>query len=135
MGWFRTRKLAVAWVALLALACQLVLTYGHVHFGATGSGNYSFGELGAGLVATALVSDRGHVSGDPSEPQQKSPNGLPDFCAICASIGLAGTLVVPEAPVIGAPTSSIHTLPWPLAAVEPVSFDHLPFNARGPPRA
>jgi hypothetical protein len=135
MGWFRTKKVAVAWVALLALACQLVLTYGHVHFGATGSGNYSFGDLGAGVVATALVSDRGQVSGDPSEPQQKSPNGLPDFCAICASIGLAAALLVPESPVIAAPTPSIQILPWSLAAVEPASLDHLLFDARGPPKA
>jgi hypothetical protein len=43
--------------------------------------------------------------------------------------------VVPVAPGIAAPTSSIQGLPWSLAAIEPASFDHLLFDARGPPKA
>ena len=135
MGWFRTKKVAVAWVALLALACQLVLSYGHIHFGAIGFGKFSFIEFGAGSVMPVLAADVAQSSADPSETPQKALTGLPDFCAVCASIGLAGTLIVPDAPVIAVPTSSIDALPWSLAATEPASVDHLLFNARGPPRA
>jgi hypothetical protein len=130
MGWFRTKQVAIAWVALFALACQLVLSYGHVH-----SGTFSSGKFSAGLVTLALAAEGAQSSADPLVPPQKSPTGFPDFCAICASIGLAGTLLVPESPVIAAPTPSIQILPWSLAAVEPASFDHLLFNARGPPKA
>jgi hypothetical protein len=128
MGWFRTRQVAIACVALFALACQLVLTYGHVHSGTISSAK-------SGLFTLALAADGAETTADPSAPLQKSPPGLPDFCAICASIGLAGTLVVADAAGIAAPTSSVKALPWSLAAVEPASVDRLLFNARGPPKA
>ena len=80
MGWFRTRKVAVAWVALLALACQLVLSYGHVHSSLIGTGNYSFGDASCGSVAMALAADDGGQSAtDPSAPPQKSPNRYSGF--------------------------------------------------------
>jgi hypothetical protein len=137
MGWFRTKQVTVAWVALFALACQLVLSYGHVHTSPFNSGKLGFGDVGPGSVTLALIADgdQSQSSADPTTPRQKSPTGLPDFCAICASIGLSGTLIVPDAPVVSAPTSSIQALPWSLAAVEPASVDHLFFSARGPPTA
>ncbi len=135
MGWFRTKQVAVAWLALFALACQLVLSYGHIHTSPFNSGKFGFGDVGAGSVTLALVADGVQSSADPSAPPQKSPRSLLDFCAICASISLAGTLLVPESPVIAALTPSIQILPWSLAAVEPASFDHLLFDARGPPKA
>jgi hypothetical protein len=135
MCWLRTKRVAVAWVALFALACQLVLSYGHIHTSPFNAGKFGFGDVGAGSGALSLVADGNQSSADPSAPPQKKSTGLPDFCAICASIGLAGTLIVPDAPVFSAPTSSIQALPWSLAAVEPASCDHILFSARGPPTA
>jgi hypothetical protein len=115
-------------LALFALACQFLLSFGHVHL---------LGSFNGGPPTWAAAADGGDSSPaiSPSSPR-KSPAGLPgDFCAICASINLAGTLVVPESPVIAAPTPSIQILPWSLAALEPTSFDHLLFDARGPPKA
>jgi hypothetical protein len=127
MSWFRSNRGGVAWLAFFALACQFVLAFGHVHLGKTGSGAVSW-------AATIDGSGSSPVS-SPSSPQ-KNPTSIPDdFCAICANIGLAGTLVVPDAPIIIAPSSFIHVLPWSLAASEPASFDHVLFNARGPPQA
>ena len=126
MGWFRANRGMVTWLAFFALACQLLLSFGHVHLGKFSGGS-----------AAWAVADTGDASADvpPSSPQ-KNPTGLAgDFCAICANISLAGTLVVPILAIILAPDSFAEVLRWSLAASEPASFDHLPFNARGPPQA
>jgi hypothetical protein len=126
MRWFRSNRGAVAWLAFFALACQLLLSFGHVHVSKFSGGS-----------ATWAAAETGDASADvpPSSPQ-KSPTGLAgDFCAICVNISLAGTLVVPILAFILAPDSFIEVLRWSLAASEPASFDHVLFNARGPPHA
>jgi hypothetical protein len=115
----------VAWLAFFALACQLLLSFGHVHVGKFSGGS-----------AAWAAAETGDASADvpPSSPQ-KSPTGLAgDFCAICANISLANALVVPVLAIILAPSLFTEVLRWSLAVCEPASFDHLPFNARGPPR-
>jgi hypothetical protein len=126
MGWFRSNRGVVAWVALFALACQLVLSFGHVHAGPFGGGSLEF-----------AAAETGNASADspPSAPQ-KDPIGLAgDYCAICASIGLAGALILPILATILGARLFTDILPWSLAASEPASFDHVPFSARGPPHA
>jgi hypothetical protein len=126
MRWFRSNRGVVAWLAFFALACQLVLSFGHVHAGQFGGGSTAWAAAGTGDAPTAVP---------PSSPQ-KNPIGLAgDFCAICANIGLAGTLILPILAIILAPRLFTGVLPWSLAAQEPASFDHPPFRARGPPRA
>jgi hypothetical protein len=124
MGWFRTNRGTVAWLAFFALACQLFLSFGHVHVGKFSGGS-----------AAWAAAESGDSSADvpPSSPQ-KNPTGLAgDFCAICANISLAGTLVLPILAIILAPSLFTETLPWSLTVSEPASFEHVPFNARGPP--
>jgi hypothetical protein len=125
MGWFRLNRSIVTWLAFFALACQLLLSFGHVHVGKFSGGSAAW--------AAAVTGD---ASADvpPSSPQ-KNPTGLAgDFCAICANISLANALVVPILAIILAPSLFTEVLRWSLAASEPASFGHLPFNARGPPR-
>jgi len=116
----------VAWLAFFALACQLLLSFGHVHIP-------KFGGASAAWAAT----ETGDASADAAPPPaQKNPAGLAgDFCAICANISLAGTLILPILAIILAPRLFTEVLPWPLAASAPSSLDHLPLNARGPPHA
>jgi len=124
MRWFRSSRGGVAWLAFFALACQLLLSFGHVHLGKfSGPVTWAAAEDG---VAPASV-----------PPPQKAPTGLADeFCAICANIGLAGALVVPDSPMVVAPPSaSVQKPRWALAASASGSFDHLLFDARGPPHA
>src|ERR1700730_5186594 len=126
MRWFRANRGVVTWLAFFALACQLLLSFGHVHLG----------KFGGSSVAWAAA-ETGDGSADvlPSSPQ-KAPTGLAgDFCAICANISLANTLVLPILAIILAPSLFTEVLRWSLAASEPASFDHVPFNARGPPHA
>jgi hypothetical protein len=126
MAWFRSNRGVVAWWALFALACQLVLSFGHVHASKFDSSS---------LVSAAVETGHAPADGPPSSPE-KNPIGLAgDFCAICASINLAGTLILPILAIILTPRLFTEILPWSLAASEPASFDHRPFSARGPPHA
>ena len=124
MRWFRSNTGIIGWLAFFALACQLVLTFGHVHAGK------GFG--GAGWAAVA-------AAGDGADQVPVSPPILPgtsdDFCAICAHINLAGALVVPLAPLLILSISFISRLPSPEAETSPRSIAHLLFDARGPPSA
>jgi hypothetical protein len=126
MGWFRSNRSVVAWLAFFALACQLVLSFGHVHAG----------QFGDGLTAwSSAKTGNGSASGPPSSPQNQ-PIGLAgDLCAICANISLANTLILPILAIILTPRLSTEILLWSLAASEPASFDHFAFSARGPPQA
>jgi hypothetical protein len=132
MGWLRSKRTGVGWLALFALTCQIVLAYGHVHLGKINGGSGASTTVWS--IAAAPVADPDAAA--PSSPLQKNPNGLADdFCAICASVSLASTLVVPVAPAIDIPTTSVRALPWWSASTELASLDHFLFNARGPPHA
>jgi hypothetical protein len=126
MGWFRSNRGVVAWLAFFALASQLLLSFGHVHVG----------QLTGGSAAWAAI-ERGNAPGDVAlSPPPKNPTGLAgDFCAICANINLAGTLVLPILAAVLAPRLFSEILQWSLTANQPASPDHPPFSARGPPHA
>jgi hypothetical protein len=132
MGWFRSNRCSVVRLALFALACQFVLAFGHVHLG-----KISAGSDGLAIVALATAADVGSSSADASSSAPpKKPAGLADvFCPVCASIGMAGTLVAPTSPAVAPPVSASQHLRWSSAAIDPQSFDHLLFDARGPPLA
>ena len=126
MRWFRSNRGGVAWAAFFALACQLLLSFGHVHAGKFSGGSAAWAAAESGNAAADVP---------PSSPQKK-PIGLAgDFCAICANISLANTLVLPILAIILTTRLFTEILPWSVAASEPAAFDHLPFSARGPPHA
>jgi hypothetical protein len=136
MHWFRSHRLKVASLALFALVCQFVLSFGHIHVDrfAGNSSNW----LMAAVAGKAVAASAGIVTiADlPTSPRQKSPTGLgDDFCAICANIGLAGALVVPTAPTLLLGISLFKVLNWSFAATQARSIDHFHFNARAPPTA
>jgi hypothetical protein len=115
----------VAWLAVFALACQLMLAFGHIHLGRSGGMSDAF----------AAAAEIGTAPADMSSPTPpKKPTGLADvFCPVCASISLASALVTPSSPAILSPISAVQHLRWSSAAIDPQSFDHLFFDARGPP--
>jgi hypothetical protein len=124
--WFRSNKGGGAWLAFFALACQLVLTFGHVHFAGSSI-------ISAALAGSATAAIEGAAPA-PASPEQQQPAGLTtDFCAVCSNIALANALVVPASPCTGAPVSSASDpLSLPATAGLP-SLDHFHFSARGPP--
>jgi hypothetical protein len=136
MRWFRSHRFEVASLALFALACQFVLSFGHVHLDrfAGNSGNWAISAVAG--KAVAAPAGKIAVADLPTSPRQKNPTSLgDDFCAICASISLAGALVVPDAPTLLAEISLFRELHWSFAATQARPIDHFHFNARGPPTA
>jgi Protein of unknown function (DUF2946) len=121
MGCFRSRSRWGAYLALFALAFQLVVSFGHVHLdGCTPTAGH------ASILAKAV--------GDPGSKQ--SPAIADDHCPFCALIHLAGTLTPSEAPTLSRPASFRRLLL--LAAIEfdfAAGFHHSSLGARAPPLA
>jgi hypothetical protein len=136
MRWFRSHRLKVASLALFALACQFVLSFGHVHLDRS-VGNSSHWTIAAASGKTVAAPVGKVTSADlPVSPGKTNPSRLgDDFCAICANISLAAALVVPNAPTLLAGISFFEELHWSFAAAQARSIDHFHFNARGPPTA
>ncbi len=127
MRWFRSRKLAVILVALFALACQFVHTFGHVHFERFAEGALTTWGNAAVPAATKLAADQ------PSQDRHGPIRLVDGFCAICASISLAGTVLIPDGPAVVARQSSSHELEWLAVPAAISSAGHFHFDARGPP--
>jgi hypothetical protein len=127
MGWFRTNRAGVAWLAFFALACQFFLSFGHVHVSKITS---------AGLAAwvTAEGNDSSSAT-EPKFPQQRPARLAEGFCGICVNVNIAGALLMVDAPGVTGPSFFFHVMLWPLAADKPVRFHHFLFSARGPPDA
>jgi hypothetical protein len=119
MRFFR-RNRRFAWLALFALTAQLALTFGHVHL--------------PGVQHHADAIAQGSCG---SQTQSPCPadNDADDHCALCWTISIAGTLVVPAAPVVDLP-------PHERMRVEPLlsvgslwGSETVHFQARAPPLA
>jgi hypothetical protein len=121
MRWFRKNVQLGSRLALLALAIQFVLSFSHVHLD-------GFARAQASPAYAAASGDDGRDA-----PLQPAANHDP-FCAVCASIQLAGGLICADAPVLDVPAFSFIRpqafLAQPIAA-KPCSQ----FNARAPPLA
>jgi hypothetical protein len=126
MGWIASHKRHGALFALAALALQIVLSFGHVHLDG----------IRPITVHNAVVAPHKAAFADASRqtPLQNSGDD-DDYCAICASIYLASTTVIPYA----------SPLPEPLG-FEPIEHSHgaargsiepppVAFRSRAPPFA
>jgi hypothetical protein len=128
MHWVRSRSSLGAWLALFALTVQLVVSFGHVHRDrATQAAGHASAQTQAhapiGIEAASLP------AGD------ESPTLADDYCAVCALIHLAGTVVAAESPTLRLPAilaraRSEFTTEFGLTAQR-----HTPFAARAPPYA
>ncbi len=136
MQWFRSRRLKVASLALFALTCQFVLSFGHVHLDRLSGNSIYWAVATAAGEAVATVPGKVTLADLPTSPRQKNPSGLgEDFCAICASISLAGALLAPIALTLLPELSIFKELHWSFAATQAQSIDPIYFHARGPPVA
>jgi hypothetical protein len=122
MNWIRTHVRGAARLALVALALQLVVAFGHVHVGKLPRVS------GASAAVAAAVGD---LAKKPGTPGQQNPDD--DFCAICASIALAGSLVVPATPALELPLTVERVWLRQADAREALRFPRLSFQARAPP--
>jgi hypothetical protein len=128
VSWFRSNRGKVTWLALFALTCQLVLSFSHLHLTKVSAAPIVV------AVNTAFAVNTGEDSSAlPRAPPLNDSTKGGDFCALCASINQAATLIVPAAPTVVAPFSSAAAQTWSRAGIEPLAFDHIFFDARGPP--
>ena len=120
MRWFRSNVRSGAWFALIAMALQLALTFGHMHLRVAAS---------AQLAANATIT----LPDGSSLPTK--PRLVHDNCAVCTMIQMAGAIALAAAASLSllallASTPLTISVEGELAASPP-----LPFQARGPPIA
>src|SRR5262245_56021719 len=109
-----------AGLGLFALLLQLALAFGHIHHD----------DL-LGEPAIAAVGDSQQASGG---PDRHGP-GAPHDCPICAAMHLAGTIVLPDAPVLAVP-AQFAVAALPATDLAPTLVPRRPaFRTRAPPSA
>jgi hypothetical protein len=127
MSWFRSRLKWGACLALLALAFQLAVSFGHVHLD-----HIAPPAVNATAVAATQGSDDGVTA--PSKPAGRE-NVADDLCPICALIHLAGALVPAETPPLPLPSIFGSVRREPAAAFGLTAAPGARFRARAPPLA
>jgi hypothetical protein len=121
MRCFRTRKSFGSGLAFFALAVQLVLSFGHIHLEGIRGGSTP--------VLTAEL-----PASQPS-PAQHPANDADDYCAICATMHLASTSFVPDAPQLPVPFVSQVIEHFNHFAFIFVAPQRTAFQSRAPPLA
>jgi hypothetical protein len=118
MRWFRTRRQFCGWVALLALALQLALSFGHVH--------------GLDTESRSAVASIAANSGAPQQPAggQQSDD---DYCAICAVMTMLSGAQCATAPVTTTPAACVAAAPLAEPARLHLIARHDSFQSRAPP--
>src|SRR5262245_24697368 len=118
MRWFRSNVRSGAWFALVAMALQLALTFGHLHLRISSA---------AQLAAKAAVT----LPDGSSLPTK--PRAVDEHCAVCTLMAGAGAPAAAASLPLPAPFTSA-----PLAIRierELATSPPLNFQARGPPIA
>ena len=122
MRWRRRHRRLGSWLALAALALQIVLSFGHVHFEGIGRG-------------LPIAANGAQVHASRTGPVQRSAVDLDDYCAICASIYLTANSFVPQAPRLPVPSVSQAIAHRDRLASVSVAARRTPFQSRAPPPA
>src|SRR5450631_636267 len=125
MRWFRSNLHLGSRLALLALALQVILSFGHAHlYSPASASTASATAIGSGAVLPS--------GGAPSH----NPDGAPDAdCAICALIQLVANSAPSVAPDLPLPASFGSIQLQASAELISASSPHSLFQARAPPGA
>jgi Protein of unknown function (DUF2946) len=114
------------WLALFALALQMVVSFGHVHLE----------EIARTDPARLASATAGHYSHSLLAPEPGAPGGGDDdYCPICASVYLTANSFVPLAPVLPVPSASNVVEHFSHNARVFVVFRRPAFQSRAPPLA
>jgi len=120
MRWFRSKVRSGAWLALVAMALQLALTFGHLH-------------LRIASAASAQLAAKAATTLPDGSSLPTKPRLIHDNCAVCTLIQMAGVAALVAAawlllPALFASTPFAIRLEHELVASPPPQF-----QARGPP--
>ena len=101
MRWFRSRSKGGSCLALLGLALQLTLSFGHIHLKDVLGAGHSSTSIEASTIATSL-------EGPNAIPTDREPHDHEDeYCAIYAINSLIGSARNIEPPAISAPVLAV----------------------------
>jgi Protein of unknown function (DUF2946) len=122
MRWFRSNVRSGAWFALVAMALQLALTFGHLH-------------LRVASAASAQLAAKASDTLPDGSSLPTKPRLVDEHCAVCTLIQMAGSGAPAAAASLPLPTlftsaPFIIRVEHELAASPPLNF-----QARGPPIA
>ena len=119
----RTNRRWSTWLALAAITLQLVLSFGHTHLEKLASGS---------AIASMTASE---TSSSQQNPAHHPANEADDFCAICATIHLASSSFLPDAPLLPVPFASRTTEHFGYVNFTFMSPQRAAFQSRAPPLA
>jgi hypothetical protein len=122
MRWVHNRRLG-SWLALVALALQMVVSFGHFHRDGVHHTYPAPAVSGSGAQASQLPAPHAGNDGDD------------DYCAICATIYLAATSFLPPAPELPVPLVSQAIEHFDRVAALLIAPRRAPFQSRAPPLA
>jgi hypothetical protein len=124
MRWLRYDRRIGSWLALVALAIQLGLSFGHVHLDTVRRIDPAVAAIGPGTHAAKSL------------PAQQQPGeDSDDYCAICASIYLASNSFVPAPPHLPVPSVSQIVEHFDHDTITFIARRRLAFQSRAPPLA
>jgi hypothetical protein len=123
MRWVRTNRLYGGWLALAALTLQVVLSFGHIHLD------------GIRQESPAITVAASKAPSSQQNPAQHPANEAGDFCAICATIHLASSSFLPDAPLLPVPFASRTIEHFGNFTLVFVSPQRAAFPSRAPPLA
>jgi hypothetical protein len=127
MRWVRTNRRHGAWWALLAMAIQIIVSFGHAH------GIEGFRQGALSPQAAAGIYNQ--LANDPGDPTSKPVRLAFDHCAICEVVNMGASVMPPDAPTSGALVDITQVRFSPRAEAAPSTQGHLLFQARAPPSA
>jgi hypothetical protein len=136
MKWFRSNIRPMARLAVVALAMQFLLSFGHFHGDSAQAASALADAKRSGLHKVTRLAMHSNAPHKTSSPSNHQPDGQPaDDCAICAVMALAGAVVVATPPDLSAPQATAFT--YLTAAADFADFNsvRVAFQPRGPPGA
>src|SRR5207244_12272977 len=95
MRWIRTNRQHGAWCALLAMAIQIIVSFGH--------DNRIEGFRQGALLPQATAGIYNQLTNDPGDPTSKPVRLVFDYCAVCVVIHMGASLMPADAPASGVP--------------------------------
>lgn len=100
MKWFRSNIRHGSRLALLALALQLGLSFGHFHAAAQTAPNIASDAAQSDVTAALVAPDVADSAAQQPASHPDSDHQPADACAVCAVITLAGTVLFATPPVL-----------------------------------
>jgi hypothetical protein len=130
MKWFRSNIRHGSRVALLALAVQFVLSFGHFH----GIAAQAAPVFKSDVAQSAVASDTANEAARQPSPASHDPDQQPrDGCAICAVMALASTALFAAPPLLLLPQAIEFLYLTTDAEFVHLNSVHAAFQPRAPP--